>query len=443
MLRTVTSFSCATSYRLPRLSARRSYSSEQGSRPDATASSQLWADAVKEEADSEGARASSKPPTSTQPTEYPNWTGNESVQDAVLRMLVDKYKPLRGGVVRTAEEKLKSAPPDLASLGPSSPLPSSESSVAAAVTSTLEGSTTHKPWLTTFRAPSHATSIRHMRLPPPLPAKPSTQGPPVHPDDTRSRNIEREKKKKAAHAGRLTNARDSSLDYRIGKTATAIGDPRMHRPNAISVKGWRSLVEERIERARSEGHFRSIKGRGKPLVRDNEQSNPFIPREEFLMNRIVQRQGVAPPWVEFQAELDAALSSFRRTLQATWTRRAVRSLMHAHLPGVLPRLTLSDVTGRWMRDREWEGREKGYHEAAVREINALVRKYNGVAPYAVRRTYLTREAELQRMYTLGGEDILAEIRRKSEAGPAGPWRRQRRSAAGGIRGEGRVEAVGG
>ena len=36
------------------------------------------------------------------------------------------------------------------------------------------------------------------------------------------------------------------------------------------------------------------------MARDNEQSNPFIPREEFLMNRIVQRQGAAPPWVEFQ-----------------------------------------------------------------------------------------------------------------------------------------------
>lgn len=35
-------------------------------------------------------------------------------------------------------------------------------------------------------------------------------------------------------------------------------------------------------------------------MRDNEQANPFIPREEFLMNRIVQRQGAAPPWVELQ-----------------------------------------------------------------------------------------------------------------------------------------------
>ena len=36
-----------------------------------------------------------------------DWTGDESIQDAVLRMLVDKYKPLRAGTIRTAEDKLK------------------------------------------------------------------------------------------------------------------------------------------------------------------------------------------------------------------------------------------------------------------------------------------------------------------------------------------------
>lgn len=55
-----------------------------------------------------------------------------------------------------------------------------------------------------------------------------------------------------------------------------------------------------LQRARNEGQFRILKGRGKPLVRESEASNPFIDREEFLMNRIVQRQGAAPPWVEFQ-----------------------------------------------------------------------------------------------------------------------------------------------
>ena len=36
------------------------------------------------------------------------------------------------------------------------------------------------------------------------------------------------------------------------------------------------------------------------MARTAEDKNPFIGREEFLMNRIVQRQGAAPPWVEIQ-----------------------------------------------------------------------------------------------------------------------------------------------
>lgn len=48
------------------------------------------------------------------------------------------------------------------------------------------------------------------------------------------------------------------------------------------------------------GLFNTVKGRGKPLAKNHEEFNPFIGREEFLMNRIVQRNGAAPPWVEFQ-----------------------------------------------------------------------------------------------------------------------------------------------
>ena len=50
-----------------------------------------------------------------------------------------------------------------------------------------------------------------------------------------------------------------------------------------------------------QGQFTVLSGRGKPLVRQVDESNPFIAREEFLMNRVIQRNGAAPPWVELQA----------------------------------------------------------------------------------------------------------------------------------------------
>ena len=56
-----------------------------------------------------------------------------------------------------------------------------------------------------------------------------------------------------------------------------------------------------VKEARAQGRFGDTKGRGKPMVISNDEKNPFVGREEFLMNRIVQRNGAAPPWVELQA----------------------------------------------------------------------------------------------------------------------------------------------
>lgn len=75
------------------------------------ASEKLFADAEREEAE-EAQRP--KPSTSNIPqlqNQDENWTGEEAIQDTVLRMLVDKYKPMRSGPIRTADVKLKEAPP--------------------------------------------------------------------------------------------------------------------------------------------------------------------------------------------------------------------------------------------------------------------------------------------------------------------------------------------
>ena len=59
-----------------------------------------------------------------------------------------------------------------------------------------------------------------------------------------------------------------------------------------------------------------------------------------------------------------------------------------------------------MRDAEWEAREQAFHDHALNEVNAVVRKYNGLAPYAVRRAYYMRDTELEKAYRDSAEDIL-------------------------------------
>ena len=75
---------------------------------DHRASSKLFADAEQEERQEVTPARTALSGTTLDP---PNWTGDERVEDAVLRMLVDKYKPLRSGTIQTAEDKMHRAPP--------------------------------------------------------------------------------------------------------------------------------------------------------------------------------------------------------------------------------------------------------------------------------------------------------------------------------------------
>jgi hypothetical protein len=148
---------------------------------DHRASSKLFTDAKHEEA------------TPSQPTilrrtipKHTNWAGDESIEDAVLRMLVDKYKLLRTGTVQTAEEKLRRTPPIVSAQPPAilsisetpmttpSPSPPS-SSVCRADEPILQPVEGHKPWLTKFKAPSHVSaSIRYGEFPTAPPPTPTT-----------------------------------------------------------------------------------------------------------------------------------------------------------------------------------------------------------------------------------------------------------------------------
>ena len=122
------------------------------------------------------------------------------------------------------------------------------------------------------------------------------------------------------------------------------------------------------------------------------------------------------PYSLYLSELESALNSFRNALRDSWTRRAIRMLTISRPAALLTSLSLSDVTS-W-RDNEWEAREKSYHDTALAEINSLVRKYNAMAPYAVRRTVYSLEAELNKVYQESGEDILQGISERVNSSPS-------------------------
>lgn len=117
------------------------------------------------------------------------------------------------------------------------------------------------------------------------------------------------------------------------------------------------------------------------------------------------------------SELESALTNFRDVVRQSWTRRAIRMITLSQPAPLLRMYTIEKVVA--FRDPEWEARERGYHSTALEEVNSLVRKHNGMAPYAVRRGHYALDVELERTYRESAEDILAGITERAKAGAAG------------------------
>jgi len=216
-----------------------------------SASDKLFEDAAREEAEEAEAASGSTSSSTCVVEQHENWDGDERIQDTVLRMLVDKYKPLRTGSIQFAEQKLKHSPPQL--LGdipltvittfPTTPNNSLKPSGGSWATQPLlPSSEDHRPWHTTFKVPSHeVSSVKLANLPPSIS---STRTRPQFSVDEHERKKEREAFKRTQQAGRLTQARESTLDYKLGVKDAHANAPRT---NPVGLKGWTSLVEDKIE----------------------------------------------------------------------------------------------------------------------------------------------------------------------------------------------------
>jgi hypothetical protein len=66
--------------------------------------------------------------------------------------------------------------------------------------------------------------------------------------------------------------------------------------------------------------------RGKAIERDARADNPFVNTTEYIMNKMIQRQEIVPPWIEKQQELVKAARVFRARLRNDWKRHAARTI---------------------------------------------------------------------------------------------------------------------
>lgn len=230
-----------------RRSVRRNSSSVSQRAVDHRASSKLLADAVREE--SEERRESSRTSQLLAQEAGENWDGEERIQDAVLRMLVDKYKPLRTSEVRSADDKLKAALPTVVGASSASEDMSEMEFRASLASTSTSGALAveHKPWHVTFKPPSHATSVKLGRMPP----SSSRRTDPAS-DPEGSKKPEASARRRSENAQRLGRAKESLLDYKLGikggGTTSAESHGQHRRPSMpVSMRGLTALVEEKIE----------------------------------------------------------------------------------------------------------------------------------------------------------------------------------------------------
>ncbi|RSM07482.1 hypothetical protein CDV31_008571 [Fusarium ambrosium] len=212
-------------------------------------------------------------------------------------------------------------------------------------------------------------------------------------------------------------------------------------PNTIS--GLAALANERIENAIARGQFKNIP-RGKGVERDARADNPFIDTTEYIMNKMIQRQDMVPPWIEKQQELVKAAGAFRARLRNDWRRHAARMISsrggslqeqmqraeeyaaaeEVHNPIARKKVEeeeikeVPQVVGRPFRDAAWEQAEHAYHKLTIEHLNKLARSYNLMAPDLAKKPYYALERELNACFADVAPTVAREIRDRATGGTA-------------------------
>ncbi|KAL8369872.1 hypothetical protein RB595_000295 [Gaeumannomyces hyphopodioides] len=155
----------------------------------------------------------------------------------------------------------------------------------------------------------------------------------------------------AAYAGAAGLDAEQRAELRAELRERFTAGARAVMPNSVS--GLAALANERIEDAIARGQFRDIPRGRDAAPRDARADNPFVDTTEYIMNKMIRRQDMVPPWIEKQQELAKALRVFRARLRNDWTRHAARSIagMGGSLEGQVAR-----AEGYAAAERRWNPR---------------------------------------------------------------------------------------
>ncbi|KAL7919496.1 hypothetical protein ACQKWADRAFT_301288 [Trichoderma austrokoningii] len=209
--------------------------------------------------------------------------------------------------------------------------------------------------------------------------------------------------------------------------------------------GLAALANEQIENAIARGQFKNI-ARGTGIEIDLARSNPFVDTTEYLLNRIIQRQEIVPPWIEKQQELAKTAQTLRSRLRRDWLRHASRMIAskggtleeqmaraedyaaaeRLHNPkrgagaSVTPEQDSTDGLDlrplpRPFRDPDWEKAEHAYLNLSIEQLNNITRSYNLMAPELAKKPYYSLQRELDACFADVAPLVSKEIKDRATA----------------------------
>ena len=121
-------------------------------------------------------------------------------------------------------------------------------------------------------------------------------------------------------------------------------------------------IEDQIRRAREDGLFNNLRGKGKPLRLDQ---NPHEDPDWSLAYQMLRSSGYSLPWIEELREIEADLEEAHIALKNCWARLKTsldEGALHGH------------------EHQEWERAQAIFRED-VKHLNQRIGDYNLRVPY--------------------------------------------------------------
>ena len=146
------------------------------------------------------------------------------------------------------------------------------------------------------------------------------------------------------------------------------------------MKGWESLIDQRIRQAMEQGEFEDLSGKGQPI---DLTENPFEDPDWRLAHRMLRNAGFAPAWIEERKDIDIELEAARTIVARAWlVRQNARGTEHSR-----------SAEARWLKALT-DFREK------ATELNRRIGLWNLKAPdVGFHRKRIDVEREIDRIKT--------------------------------------------